>query len=117
MMKIEEILKKYHFHDSHIFSIKTSWDGKVALEVDLDDVWNTKTIKELIFLSTYEISKYKIDRMNVVVDVEVNYLDDYEKDFVTTDTSRERETVEVKFLFAAGGLLSLIAENNFEIKA
>ena len=115
-MKIEELLKLYQLHDSGLYSIRTTWDGNLILEIDLDEVWNKEKLKEIIFKSTYEVSEFKIDRLNVIGGIQYTELTDYDRSFITTEIIGEDETIMVSIDFVAGGSLVIIAENNIEIK-
>ena len=115
-MKIEELLKSYELHDSGLYSIQTTYDGQLILEIDLDDVWNTKVLTAVVFKSVYEISEFRIDRFNIIGSIEYISLEDYDKSFVTTDIKNENDTIMVSISFVAGGTLDIIAENSINIK-
>lgn len=117
MNKISELIKQIELHDSSLYSLKTSWNGSVELEIDFDEVWNKslpKNLKGLVFNSVYEISEFKIDRLNIIGSVEVTELNDYNKDFVTSDGVEFESTVAVEIEFVTGVNLLIICADSVD---
>lgn len=117
MTKISELIKQIELHDSSLYSLKTNWNGSVELEIDFDEVWNKalpENIKGLVFNSVYEISEFKIDRLNIIGSVEVTELNDYKKDFVTSGEVESESTVAVEIEFVTGASLLIICADSVD---
>jgi len=81
------------------------------LVIDIDEVWNKdldKNIKGIVFSSVYEISDFKVDRMNIIGSIEIEDIDDYNTDFVTHNQDNLDSVVLVSIEFVAGGSLNII---------
>ncbi len=117
MKHFKDILNEIELHDSSLISLKLSGDGSMELEIDFDEVWNesvSKYIRGLLFNSVYEISEFKIDRLNIIGTVEVTEIENYNKEFVTNDTLPELKTLLISFEFVAGGNLLIVCSDSVE---
>ena len=117
MNTIAELLAKLHLHDSALMSLSTTGSGAVDLIIDIDLVWNKDidtTICGIRFPSVFEIATFKIDRMNIIGDVECMVLEDYDTAFVVGDVPSPSKAVMVDFQFVAGGQLTLICNGDAE---
>ncbi|PHS62109.1 MAG: hypothetical protein COB09_15455 [Thalassobium sp.] len=111
MTEIRELLKTIELHDSTLDSLKINGDGSLELVIDIDEVWNKdldKNIKGIVFSSVYEISDFKVDRMNIIGSIEIEDIDDYNTDFVTHNQDNLDSVVLVSIEFVAGGSLNII---------
>ena len=73
MSEIREILKSIELHDSTLDSLTMNGDGSLELALDIDEVWNKELkvgIKGIVLKSVYEISDFKIDRLNIIGSIE-----------------------------------------------
>ena len=117
MSHIREILKQIELHDSTIESVTMKSDGSVELSLDIDDVWNKdldSNIKGILFESVYEISDFKIDRFNVIGSIEIEDIDGYNKEFVTSAENEPEIVTMVSIALVAGGSLNLICSGAAE---
>ena len=111
MRDIREILKQVELHDSSIESVTMKGDGSVELVLDIDNIWNKEldsNINGIRFNSVYEILDFKIDRLNVIGSIEVEYLEGYNKEFVTHSENEPQIVTMVAFELVAGGSLNII---------
>lgn len=111
MTEIRELLKSIELHDSTLDSLTMNGDGSLELVVDIDDVWNKeldKNVKGIVFESVYEISEFKLDRLNIMGSVEIEDIDGYNTDFVTHNPGIPNSAVMVSIEFVAGGSLNII---------
>ncbi len=118
MSEIREILKQVELHDSTIDSVTIKGDGSVELFLDIDDVWNKdidSNIKGIRFVSVYEVSDFKIDRLNVIGSIEVEFIEGYNKEFVTHSNDESVEVIMVSFELVAGGSLNIICSGLAEL--
>jgi len=114
MYTIKELLKEIELHDSTLNSLKINIDGSLELDIDIDEVWNKnlgKEIKGVVFNSVFEISEFKMDRLNIIGSVETEEISDYNKEIVTHSGSAKLNIVMVSIEFVAGGSLSLVCED------
>lgn len=114
MTSVINLLKEIELHDSHLKSVTVNGDGKLDLFVDIDEVWNKSLdskIKGIRFVSVYEISDFKIDRLNIISSVEIVELKDYDKTFVVQENKNKGTPVIVNIEFVAGGNLQFICKN------
>ena len=117
MPTIENIVNKIELHDSILNSLKVNGDGSLELDIDFDEVWNKdlgKNIKGIIFNSVFEISEFKIDRLNVIGSVEFETINGYNKEFVTNCEEESEAVVMVSMEFVAGGNLTIVCANSAE---
>ena len=117
MKYIVDILKEVELHDSSLVSFTALGDGSVHLALDLDDVWNkqlSELPKGIAFHSVYEVSEFKIDRLNIIGSVEVKPLPSYDRTFVTDCATDSTTTTEVHIEFVAGGSLRIICSGTAE---
>lgn len=118
MSDIREILKQIELHDSTIESVTMKGDGSVELVLDIDDAWNKgldSDIKGLRFKSVYEISDFKIDRFNVIGSIEVEYIEGYNKEFVTHSENEPKIVTMVSIELVVGGSLNIICSGSAEL--
>lgn len=118
MNDIRDILKKMVLHDSIVESVFIKGDGSVELFLDIDEVWNKElgaTVNGIRFKSVYEVSDYKIDRLNIIGSVEVENIEGYEKEFVTHAEHEPEMVVMVSIEFVAGGSLNLVCSGSAEL--
>ena len=111
MTEIRELLKSIELHDSALHSLTMNGDGSLELVIDIDDVWNKgldKNIKGIVFKSVYEISEFKVDRLNIIGSVEIEEIDGYNTDFVIHNQDAPNSAVMVSIEFVAGGNLNVI---------
>jgi hypothetical protein len=76
MNTIKKLLKTIELHDSTLNSLKMNIDGSLELDIDIDEVWNknlSKEIKGVVFNSVFEITEFKMDRLNVIGSVECQH--------------------------------------------
>ncbi|WP_198314514.1 hypothetical protein [Chitinibacter sp. GC72] len=116
-MTVSEALEKIELHDSSLDSIFIFGNGAVHIGLSLDEVWN-KNIEPLpnclILASVYEISEFKIDRLNIIGSVNVNSRPNYDMAFVTHGND-EAAVVEIEIEFVAGGILKLVCADMVEL--
>ncbi len=115
MTEIRELLKTIELHDSTLDSLKMNGDGSLELIVDIDEVWNKdldKNISGIVFSSVYEISDFKVDRMNIIGSIEIEDIDDYGTDFVIHNQDNLDSVVRVSIEFVAGGSLNIICSGS-----
>jgi hypothetical protein len=118
MSDIREILKEVELHDSTIDSVTVKGDGSVELFLDIDDVWNKdigSNINGIRFKSVYEVSDFKIDRLNVIGSIEVEFIEGYNKEFVTHLNDEPENVSMVSFELVAGGSLNIICSGLAEL--
>lgn len=118
MSDIRELLKRIELHDSTIESVTIKGDGSVELVLDIDEVWNKEldsNINGLRFKSVYEVSDFKIDRLNVIGSIEVEDIDGYSKEFVTHSENEPEIVVMVSIELVAGGSLNIICSGSAEL--
>lgn len=118
MRNIREILKQVELHDSSIESVTIKGDGSVELVLDIDYVWNKEldsNVNGIRFKSVYEISDFKIDRLNVIGSIEVEELDGYNKEFVTYSENESKIVTMIAFELVAGGSLNIICSGLAEL--
>lgn len=116
MNDIREILKQIELHDSAVDSVSVKGDGTLELVLDIDDVWNKElnaNVNGILFNSVYEVSDFKVDRFNVIGSVEVEDIEDYDKQFVT-NSSEESGVTMVSIEFVAGGSLNIVCSGSAE---
>ena len=114
MHTINELLKEIELHDSTLNSLKMNIDGSLELDIDIDEVWNKslrKEIKGIVFSSVFEITEFKMDRLNIIGSVETEEVSYYNKEFITHSDSATKNIVMVSIEFVAGGILSLVCED------
>lgn len=117
MKSIRDFLNRYTLHDSILMSARTHWDGKVDLEIDFDYVWNKELDSNILgirFFNVYEIVDYKLDRVNIIMDVEIEKLNDYDYSFVVCDSINSDDIFILEFSLCAGGNLTLICSEEIE---
>ncbi len=117
MKHFKDILKEIELHDSSLISLKLNGNGSMELEIDFDEVWNksiSKDIRGLLFNSVYEISEFKIDRLNILGAVEVTEIENYNKEFITNDIQSELKMLLINFEFVAGGNLLIVCSDSVE---
>ena len=118
MRDIREILKELEIHDSTIDSVTINGDGSVELFLDIDDVWNKdigSNITGIRFKSVYELSDFKIDRLNIIGSIEVEFIEGYNTEFVTHINDESEKVSMVSFELVAGGSLNIICSGLAEI--
>lgn len=118
MSDIEDILEMVELHDSAIESLTVKGDGSVELFIDFDEVWNKhldRDIRGIRFKSVYEISEFKIDRLNIIDSAEVVSMDDYSRGFVTHDLDKAGSVSVVSIDFVAGGSLTVVCSGSAEL--
>jgi hypothetical protein len=111
MTEIRELLKSIELHDSTLDSLKMNGDGSLELIVDIDEIWNKeldKNISGIVFSSVYEISDFKVDRMNIIGSIEIKDIDEYNTDFVIHNQDKPGSAVMVSIEFVVGGSLNII---------
>ncbi|NES21364.1 MAG: hypothetical protein F6K41_21145 [Symploca sp. SIO3E6] len=116
-LSIEEFFSIYELHDSCLMSTKINGDGSVLFEIDFDEVWNKQGIEKITvvkFKSVYEITGFKIDRLNIIGTVDYTVIDDYNCEFVVNN-ERKSLVYIVYFEFVAGGELTMVCENSIAI--
>lgn len=117
MPQIEELIREVELHDSTISSLLVLGNGSVRLELDIDDVWNKQVPalpKGLLLHSVYEISEFKIDRLNIIGAVKVQSIKSYERDFVTHCRDASNDATLLAIEFVAGGTLHIICSGEAE---
>ena len=118
MIDIREILQEIELHDASIESVTIKGDGTAELLLDIDDVWNganASGIKGIWFHSVYEVSDFKIDRLNVIGSIEVEVIEGYNKEFVAHSDGEPEHVLMVSCKLAAGGSLNLICSGLVEL--
>lgn len=118
MSHIKEILKQIELHDSAIESVTIKGNGSVELILDIDDVWNKEldpNIKGILFKSVYEVSDFKIDRLNIIGSVEIEDIKGYNKEFVTHAVDEAEIVTMVSLELIAGGSLNIICSGLAEL--
>lgn len=118
MEDIREILKKIELHDGGLDAVSIKGDGSVELFIDIDEVWNKDldpSFKGIRFISVYEVSEYKIDRLNIIGTVEVVSLEDYDREFIVHLKDEPENATMVLFELVAGGSLSIICSGVAEL--
>jgi hypothetical protein len=111
MRDIRDILKEVELHDSSFLSLTMNGNGSLELVIDIDEVWNRELgskIRGLLISSVYEISNFKIDRLNIIGSVDVQDISDYNKEFVTHKSCEDEKVVLLCIEFVAGGSLNII---------
>ena len=115
MSNIREFLKQIELHDSTIESVMIKGDGSVELALDIDEVWNKdldSSVNGIIFKSVYEVSEFKIDRLNIIGSIEVEDIEGYNKEFVTHSEDEPETVFMVAFELVAGGSLNIICSGS-----
>ncbi len=116
MNDVKTILQQITFHDATLQALIVNGDGSVELHIDFDTVWNKQlNSKGIILKSVYEISNYKIDRLNIIGDVNFIEIDDYDKQFIVNNCSHENDIIMIVIEFVAGGDLTIICSNKAEL--
>ena len=114
MQTIKQLLNEIELHDSALNYLKMNIDGSLVLNIDIDDVWNNnlpKEIKGVVFHSVFEITEFKMDRVNIIGAIEIESISDYNKEFITHNDSAVEKVVRVSIEFVAGGSLVFIGED------
>lgn len=117
MSNIREILKEIELHDSAVESVTAKGDGSLEIILYIDDVWNKELdskINGILFKSVYEISDYKIDRFNVIGSIEVEDIEDYNREFVTQCQDESSSATMVSIEFVAGGSINIVCSGSAE---
>lgn len=115
MSTIREILEQLELHDSSVESVTIKGDGSVELVLDIDYVWNKEldlNVSGILFESVYELSEFKIDRLNVIGGIEVEDIEGYNKDFVLHVEHESNTVTMVSIEFVAGGRMDLICSGS-----
>ena len=118
MENIREILKQVELHDSTIESVLMKGNGSIELSLDIDSVWNkdlASKVTGILFNSVYEISDFKIDRFNVIGSIEVEDLENYNREFVTNCENEPEIVTMVSIELVAGGSLNIICSGLAEL--
>ncbi|MEJ2610706.1 MAG: hypothetical protein P8179_11625 [Candidatus Thiodiazotropha sp.] len=118
MGTIRDILKQIELHDSIIESMTIQGDGSLELALEIDEIWNKEqnsTINGIRFKSVYEISDFKIDRLNVIGDIEVKDIEGYNKEFVIHAENEPEKVTMVSITLVAGGCLNIICSDLVEL--
>ena len=108
---IRDILKEIELHDSSLLSLTMYGNGSLEMLLDFDEVWNQaldSSVRGLLITSVYEISNFKIDRLNIIGSVDLQDVDDYDKSFLTHKSNEPEKVVSLYIEFVAGGSLSVI---------
>ena len=111
MPAVREILKQIELHDSSIESVTINGNGSVEVVLDIDDVWNKElesSICGIRFQSVYEISEFKIDRLNVIGSIELEDIEGYNKEFVVHSENEPDIVTIVAIELVAGGSLTIV---------
>ena len=117
MRNIRELLKDIELHDSAVDLVIAKRDGSLEIILDLDEVWNKdlgSKINGIRLPSVYEISNYKIDRFNVIGTVDIQDIEDYNREFVTHCQNESNSATMVSIEFVAGGSLNIICSGSAE---
>jgi len=114
MQTIKQLLSEIELHDSSLIWLKMNIDGSLVLNIDIDDVWNNnlpKEIKGVVFNSVFEITAFKMDRVNIIGTIEIENISDYNKEFIIHSGNAAAKVVRVSIEFVAGGHLVFIGED------
>jgi hypothetical protein len=111
MRDIRDILKEIELHDSGLLALTMNGNGSLELILDIDEVWNKELdskVRGLLISSVYEISNFRIDRLNIIGSIDVQDVDDYNKEFLIHSDNEAEKAVLVCIEFVAGGSLNII---------
>ncbi len=118
MDNLKQILEDITLHDSILESVVIRGDGLVQLYIDFDKIWNKdldSSISGIVIKSVYEISDFKLDRLNIIGEIVIQDIEDYNKEFIIQTEDKNKNAIKMIIEFVAGGSLIIICSGQAEL--